>query len=138
METTRTNQGHSPKLKNESARADKMAQATKHDIEHRVEQVRELVDDIRDRAEMIFHEKPYLLPVATGAVGLGVGILIGSRLSRVLFFTAAGAMLSDTIRHRLITISKEFLQDLDGGMSQQPSDDAEDIESSDYTEPSVT
>jgi hypothetical protein len=81
-------------------------------LQERVEQVRDLVDDLRDRAEIAFHERPYLLPVATGALGLGVGVLIGSKLSRLLLLTAAGAMLSDQFRAELIRASRRLLDEI--------------------------
>lgn len=81
-------------------------------LRERVEQARDLVEDLRDRAEMAFHERPYLLPVATGALGLGVGVLIGSKLSRLLLLTAAGALLSDTVRAQVGRMSRDFIRDL--------------------------
>lgn len=89
-------------------------------LKERVEQARDLVEDLRDRAEMAFHERPYLLPVATGALGLGIGVLIGSKLSRIILFTAAGALLSETVRGQVAKISRDFIKDLgaDGGESE--------------------
>jgi hypothetical protein len=52
------------------------------------------------------------LPVATGALGLGVGVLIGSKLSRILLLTAAGAMLSDQFRAELIRASRRLVDEL--------------------------
>jgi hypothetical protein len=91
-------------------------------LRERVEQARDLVEDLRDRAEMAFHERPYLLPVATGVLGLGVGVLIGSKLSRVLLLTATGALLSDTVRGQVAKLSRDFIKDLSERL------DAEDIE----------
>jgi hypothetical protein len=78
----------------------------------RFENTRDLVEDLRDRAEIVLHERPYLLPVAAGALGLGVGVLIGSRLSRALFFTTVGALLSDTVRGKIAAVSRELIRDL--------------------------
>src|SRR5262245_27978827 len=64
-------------------------------IRERVEHARDIVETIRERAELAFREKPYLVPVAAGAVGLGIGMLIGSKLTRLLVFTAVGTILSD-------------------------------------------
>src|SRR5882757_7947982 len=87
-------------------------QETRSDLRARAEHARDIVEDLRDRAELAFHERPYLLPVATGVVGLGIGVLIGSRVSRILLLTAAGALMSDTIRGQVAKIGREFVRDL--------------------------
>jgi len=97
-------------------------------LRERVEQARDLVEDLRDRAEMAFHERPYLLPVATGALGLGVGVLIGSKLSRLVLLTAAGALLSDTVRTQVARISRDFIKDLGERLEAGEGEDVEDTE----------
>ena len=95
-------------------------------IEQRFEQARDLVEELRDRVELAMQERPYLLPVAAGAVGLGVGVLIGSRLSRMLLIGAAGALLNDTLRTQVVRVAKEFVADLDRKLETE---DEEDIDS---------
>jgi len=95
-------------------------------LEQRIEQARDLVEEIRDRAEIAMQERPYLLPVAAGALGLGVGVLIGSKLSRMIVIGAAGALLSDTLRTQVVRVAKEFVADLGDKLEV---DDEEDIES---------
>ncbi len=97
-------------------------------LRERVEQARDLVEDLRDRAEMAFHERPYLLPVATGALGLGVGVLIGSKLSRVVLLTAAGALLSDTVRTQVARMSRDFIKDLGERLEAAEGEDVEESE----------
>jgi hypothetical protein len=97
-------------------------------LRERVEQARDLVEDLRDRAEMAFHERPYLLPVATGALGLGVGVLIGSKLSRLILFTAAGALLSDSVRGQVAKISRDFIKDLGDKLETGDGEDVEDTD----------
>ena len=104
-------------------------------LRERVEHARDLVEDLRDRAEMAFHERPYLLPVATGALGLGVGVLIGSKLSRLVLITAAGALLSDTVRTQVARMSRDFIKDLGDKLE---AGEGEDMEDDMEGEPSVT
>lgn len=104
-------------------------------IKERVEHARDLVEDLRDRAEIAFHERPYLLPLATGALGLGIGVLIGSKLSRILLFTATGALLSETFRDQIARLSRELIHDLGERLGAS---EAEDIEGVDSGEPSPT
>lgn len=95
-------------------------------LEQRLEQARDIIEDLRDRAEIAMQERPYLLPVAAGAVGLGVGVLIGSRLSRMLVVGAAGALLSDSIRSQVVKISKEFIADLGDKLEVDEEEDVEE------------
>jgi len=124
MDTTTTQD------KNGTAK-NKSVEAVEHEVEQvetaikqRVEQVGDVVEDIRDKVEMVLHERPYLLPAAAGALGLGVGVLIGSKLSRMLVLGAAGAMLSDTVRAQAIKFGKELFNNL----SESLETDSEDVE----------
>lgn len=92
-------------------------------LKQRAEQVSDIVEDVRDRVEMAIHERPYLVPAAAGALGLGVGILIGSKLSRMLVLGAAGALMSDTIRTQVVRVGKELLTNLSEHL-----DETEDVE----------
>jgi ElaB/YqjD/DUF883 family membrane-anchored ribosome-binding protein len=61
-------------------------------LRERVEHVRDIVENVRDKAELAVRDRPYLVPVAAGAVGLGIGVLLGSKLTRLVLFTAVGAL----------------------------------------------
>ncbi|MFO0738933.1 MAG: hypothetical protein U0270_23765 [Labilithrix sp.] len=125
METATHNQ-----VKNGTARTTKGIEAVEEQVENvetalkqRVDQVSDIVEDVRDRVEMAIHERPYIVPAAAGALGLGVGILIGSKLSRMLVLGAAGALLSDTVRTQAIKLGKELINNLAAEV-----DETEDVE----------
>jgi tetrahydromethanopterin S-methyltransferase subunit F len=93
-------------------------------LKERVESVRHMVENVRDRAEMTFREKPYLVPVAAGAVGFGVGMLFGSKLMRFVVFTAVGTILTESLGGEIKRISKEFMSDLQERLNEGDSSNA--------------
>lgn len=78
-------------------------------LRDRVEHVRDIVENVREQAEVVFRDKPYLVPVAAGAVGLGVGVLLGSRITRFILFTAVGTVLSDVLGGELKRLAGDFV-----------------------------
>ena len=81
-------------------------------LRERVDHARDVVENVREKAELAFRDKPYLLPVAAGAVGFGLGMLFGSKVMRFVAFTAGAALLSDTIGGEIKRMSKDFIEDL--------------------------
>ena len=81
-------------------------------LRERVEHVRDIVENVRDRAEVAFRDRPYLIPVTAGAVGLGIGVLLGSKLTRFVLFTAVGALLSDTLGGEIRRMAGELMGEL--------------------------
>ncbi len=78
-------------------------------LRNRVEHVRDIVENVRDQAEVVFRDKPYLVPVAAGAVGLGVGVLLGSRITRFILFTAVGTVLSEVLGREIKRLAGDFV-----------------------------
>jgi hypothetical protein len=91
---------------------DTSLQNGKADLRQRVEDARDVVENVREKAELAFREKPYLLPVAAGALGLGVGMLFGSKIMRFVLFTAGAAIISETVGGEIKRMSKDFIEDL--------------------------
>lgn len=79
-------------------------------LRQRVDQVRDIVENVRDQAEMAFRDKPYLVPVAAGVLGLSIGVLLGSRITRFILFTAVGSLLSDQLGGEIKRISSGLVQ----------------------------
>jgi hypothetical protein len=99
----------------------KIQQATEEaagQLRERVEHVRDIVENVRDKAEVAFRDRPYLVPVAAGAVGLGIGVLLGSRLTRFILFTAAGALLSDTLGGEIKRMAGEFMGEFQNRLAE--------------------
>lgn len=122
MDTTEAKNGITEAANKVADRAEQKIDEAGVALKERIEHARDLVEDLRDRAEMAFHERPYLLPVATGVLGLGIGILIGSKLSRLIMLTAAGALLSETVRKELARVSRQFLQELGQNVEREGED----------------
>lgn len=87
-------------------------------LRERVEHVRDIVENVRDRAEVAFRDRPYLIPVTAGAVGLGIGVLLGSKLTRFVLFTAVGALLSDTLGGEIRRMAGELMGELQNRLGE--------------------
>lgn len=87
-------------------------------LRDKVEHVRDIVENVRDQAEVAFRDKPYLVPVAAGAVGLGVGLLLGSKLTRFILFTAVGTILSDTLGGEIKRMAGEFMSEFQNRLGE--------------------
>ena len=88
-------------------------------LRERVEHVRDIVESVRDKAEVAIRDRPYLVPVAAGAVGLGIGILLGSKLTRFVLFTAVGALLSDALGGEIKRLASDYIGDLQNRLATE-------------------
>ena len=87
-------------------------------LRNRVDSARDMLENMRDQAEAAFRDRPYLVPVAACAVGVGFGLLVGSRIMRLLVLTTIGAVLSDMFGGELRRFGRDFVDDLQGRLSQ--------------------
>lgn len=94
------------------------------ELRDRVEHVKDLVENVRDQAEVVFRDRPYLVPVAAGAVGFGMGLLLGSKLTRFIVFTAVGTVVSDALGGHFKRMAGEFLGEFQNRLSEGTPDDA--------------
>lgn len=94
-------------------------------LRDRVEHVRDIVENVRDQAEVVFRDKPYLVPVAAGAVGLGVGVLLGSRITRFILFTAVGTVLSEVLGSEIKRLAGDFVGEFQSRLGEGEGDAAE-------------
>lgn len=92
-------------------------------LRERVEQVRDIVEAVRDKAEVAIRDRPYLVPVAAGAVGLGIGVLLGSKLTRFVLFTAVGALLSDALGGEIKRLATEYIGELQNRLADESEDE---------------
>ncbi len=94
-------------------------------LRERVDTLRHVIENVRDQAEIVFKDKPYLLPVATGALGVGIGVLLGSKLTRFILFTAVGTLLTDSLGGEIKRISQNFIHDMQERLGYEEPEPAE-------------
>jgi hypothetical protein len=87
-------------------------------IKQRASRARDVIEQVRDRAEDTFRDKPYLLPVAAGALGVGVGLLLGSKLTRFIVFTAVGTLVTETFGGEIRRLSRQLVGEFQKNLGQ--------------------
>lgn len=125
METTATETKNGSSTKKSIDNVEEQVHNVEVALQERVAQVSDIVEDVRDRVEMAIHERPYIVPVAAGALGLGVGVLIGSKLTRVIALGFAGALLNDAVRGQIVNMTKDFVKTLADKMDEESGEDVE-------------
>lgn len=63
------------------------------------EEVLALFSSVKGDVSKAMRDNPALLPAATGALGFATGMLIGSRLTRVLLLVGVGAAVSELVKN---------------------------------------
>jgi uncharacterized protein YcfJ len=91
-------------------------------LREKVEHVRDIVENVRDQAEVAFRDKPYLVPVVAGAVGFGVGLLFGSKLTRFIVLTAVGGIVSEVLGGEIKRMAGEFLGEFQNRLGEGESE----------------
>ncbi len=100
------------------------------ELKDRAAHARDVLENVRDRAEETFREKPYLLPVAAGALGLGVGLLLGSKLTRFIVFTAVGTLVTETFGGEIRRLSRSLVGEFQKNLGQGESGSSDEGEPS--------
>jgi tetrahydromethanopterin S-methyltransferase subunit F len=83
-------------------------------LRERIGHARHVVENVRDQTKVALRDNPYILPLAAGAMGLAVGVLLGSRLARFLVVSAAGSVIVDAVSDEVRRVAGKFLRDLEG------------------------
>ena len=96
-------------------------------LREKVEHVRDIVENVRDRAEVAFRDKPYLVPVAAGALGLTVGVLLGSKITRFILFTAVGTIMSDVLGGQIKRFAGDFVSEFQNRLGEGEDDQKEAV-----------
>lgn len=102
------------------------AEEISQSLQQRFAQARDVIEDVRERADVVMREHPYAVPLAAGAVGVGVGVLLSSKITRYVFMTAAGTLLSEAFAPQLKTIGKQVLASMQDKISELT--DGEELE----------
>ena len=94
------------------------AEEITHSLQQRFAQARDVIEDVRERADVVMREHPYAVPLAAGAVGVGVGVLLSSKITRYVFMTAAGTLLSEAFAPQLKSIGKQVIASMQDKISE--------------------
>ena len=62
------------------------------------EQLVKIARDVQSTITTAFRENPMLLPATTGAVGFLAGVLVSSKLTRILLVMGAGAAVTEFLK----------------------------------------
>lgn len=93
-------------------------------VKQRFDSMKHVADDLRERAQDAFREKPYLVPVTAGAVGLGVGLLLGSKITRLVALAAVGAFVKETFAGDIQRITESLGENLRARLEETEDSDA--------------
>ena len=95
-------------------------------LQQRFAHARDVVEDVRDRAEVVMREHPYAVPLAAGAVGVGIGVLLSSKITRYVFMTAAGTLLSEAFAPQIKQVGRQIMSSVQDRLDELKDDAIEE------------
>lgn len=113
------NQAQETRGESKPVKTKRRTHETETSLRERVEKVRDLAETVREKVEVVSREKPYVLPLAAGAVGVGVGMLLGSKVVRVVALAAVGSMLDEAFGGEIKRISRNVLHEVQRQLENQ-------------------
>lgn len=92
-------------------------------LRERMSEARDIATELREKVEVAVREKPYMVAAASCAIGVGIGVLVGSKLTRFLAFAAVGGLLSDTIGGEVKRLARDVVRDFQERLDETADED---------------
>lgn len=96
-------------------------------LRERMSEARDVATELREKLEVAVREKPYMVAAASCAVGVGIGVLVGSKLTRFLAFAAVGGLVSDTIGGEIKRLARDVVRDVQERLDEVADEDEDGL-----------